>query len=53
MATTDARGRFSVTALRSGRYYVAVSKPGYANISYGQRRANSTESSAIPRTFTA
>jgi protocatechuate 3,4-dioxygenase beta subunit len=41
MATTDARGRFSITALRAGRYYVAVSKPGYVNVTYGQRRASS------------
>jgi hypothetical protein len=41
MAMTDARGRFSVAALRSGRYYVNVSKPGYVNLTYGQLRANS------------
>ena len=41
MAMTDARGRFSVAALRSGRYYVSVSKPGYVNLTYGQLRANS------------
>ena len=41
MATTDARGRFSITALRAGRYYINVSKPGYVNVTYGQRRASS------------
>jgi len=41
MATTDARGRFSLTALRAGRYYVTVSKPGYVTVTYGQRRVNS------------
>ena len=38
---TDARGRFSLTALRAGRYYVTVSKPGYVTVTYGQRRVNS------------
>ena len=41
MAMTDARGRFSVAALRAGRYYVTVSKPGYVTVTYGQRRVNS------------
>ncbi len=41
MATTDARGRFSLAALRAGRYYVTVSKPGYVTVTYGQRRVNS------------
>ena len=41
MATTDARGRFNVAALRAGRYYVTVSKPGYVTVTYGQRRVNS------------
>jgi protocatechuate 3,4-dioxygenase beta subunit len=39
--TTDARGKFSVGALRAGRYTVTVSKPGYVTVSYGQRRASS------------
>jgi protocatechuate 3,4-dioxygenase beta subunit len=39
--TTDAQGKFSLSALRAGRYYVNVSKPGYVNVTYGQRRASS------------
>ena len=39
--TTDARGRFSLSALRAGRYYVTVSKPGYVTVTYGQRRVSS------------
>ena len=31
----------AVTALRAGRYYVSVFKPGYVSVSYGQRRVNS------------
>jgi protocatechuate 3,4-dioxygenase beta subunit len=47
MTTTDARGRFSITALRAGRYYVSVSKPGYVSVTYGQRRVNS-QGTAVP-----
>jgi protocatechuate 3,4-dioxygenase beta subunit len=41
ISMTDARGRFSVTGLRAGRYFVTVSKQGYVSVTYGQRRANS------------
>ena len=47
MAMTDAQGKFTVTGLRAGRYYVNVMKPGYVPVSYGQRRANS-QGTAIP-----
>jgi protocatechuate 3,4-dioxygenase beta subunit len=36
--TTDNQGRFSFTALPPGRYMINVNKPGYVNVSYGQRR---------------
>ena len=38
MATTDAKGEFTFDGLRTGRYNVSVSKPGYVTLSYGQRR---------------
>jgi protocatechuate 3,4-dioxygenase beta subunit len=41
MAMTDNDGRFVFERLRTGRYNVMVSKPGYVQISYGQRRVNS------------
>jgi protocatechuate 3,4-dioxygenase beta subunit len=41
LATTDASGRFRLTGLRAGRYFVTASKPGFMSITYGQRRANS------------
>lgn len=37
-ALTDAEGAFDFTELPAGRYTVAVSKSGFVNISYGQRR---------------
>lgn len=37
-ATTDNRGQFVFEGLRAGRYNVMVQKPGYIQISYGQRR---------------
>ena len=41
MTMTDNDGRFVFERLRTGRYNVMVSKPGYVQISYGQRRVNS------------
>jgi uncharacterized protein (DUF2141 family) len=38
---TDARGQFVFEGLRTGRYYVNVTKPGFMSLSYGQRRVNS------------
>jgi Carboxypeptidase regulatory-like domain len=46
---TDARGQFAFEGLRTGRYYVNVSKPGFMSLSYGQRRVNSP-GIAIPLT---
>ena len=39
--TTDAGGQFVFEGLRTGRYYVNVTKPGFVSLSYGQRRVNS------------
>jgi protocatechuate 3,4-dioxygenase beta subunit len=41
MTMTDNDGRFVFEGLRTGRYNVMVSKAGYVQISYGQRRVNS------------
>jgi hypothetical protein len=38
MATTDAEGRYVFRDLPAGRYTVTASKPGYVQLSYGQRR---------------
>jgi protocatechuate 3,4-dioxygenase beta subunit len=35
---TDELGRFAFTALPAGRYSLSASKPGFVNVSYGQRR---------------
>ena len=35
---TDNAGRFTVSGLPAGRYFVNASKPGYVSVSYGQRR---------------
>ncbi|MGH9308065.1 MAG: carboxypeptidase regulatory-like domain-containing protein [Vicinamibacterales bacterium] len=35
---TDDQGRFTFRDLPAGRYSVSASKPGYVNVSYGQRR---------------
>lgn len=37
-AVTDDQGRFAFRDLPAGRYMVSASKPGYVNVSYGQRR---------------
>lgn len=37
-AVTDDAGRFSFTALSAGRYTLNASKPGYVNVTYGQKR---------------
>lgn len=47
MATADARGQFVFEGLRTGRYYVNVTKPGFVSLSYGQRRVNGA-GTAIP-----
>jgi len=44
---TDARGQFVFEGLRTGRYYVNVSKPGHVSLSFGQRRVNGA-GTAIP-----
>ena len=36
---SDAEGHFSITKLEPGQYHVSVSRNGYANTSYGQRKA--------------
>jgi hypothetical protein len=38
LATTDADGLFEFKEVRAGRYFVAVSKGGFVNLSYGQQR---------------
>jgi protocatechuate 3,4-dioxygenase beta subunit len=38
---TDELGRFVFAGLPAGRFSVRVSKPGHANVSYGQRRPDS------------
>ena len=45
--TTDAQGRFSFTRLAQGRYAVSVTRDGYLQASYGQRRANAGTFPAI------
>jgi hypothetical protein len=35
--TTDDQGRFSFVSLPAGRFMLSASKPGYVNVSYGQR----------------
>lgn len=47
MAMTDARGQFVFEGLRTGRYYVNATKPGFVSLSYGQRRVNGA-GTAIP-----
>lgn len=37
-ATTGDDGKFEITELAAGRYTVAVSKPGFVNLSFGQKR---------------
>lgn len=37
-ATTGDDGRFEIKELAAGRYTVAVSKPGFVNLSFGQKR---------------
>jgi len=44
---TDASGQFVFEGLRTGRYYLNVTKPGFMSLSYGQRRASSP-GTAIP-----
>jgi len=39
--TTNTSGRFLFEGLRTGRYFVNVSKPGFMSLAYGQRRVNS------------
>lgn len=36
--TTDANGRYEITAGYRGRYHVAASAPGFVGLQYGQRR---------------
>jgi hypothetical protein len=36
--STDADGRWQLTGLPKGRYFLHVSKGGYVNLTYGQRR---------------
>ena len=38
VAYTDVEGRFSLTTLPAGRYYVSATKPSYLSLTYGQRR---------------
>src|SRR5687767_9964468 len=44
---TDSQGRFSFANLRASRYFLNVTKPGFVNVSYGQRRPNGS-CTAIP-----
>lgn len=37
-AITDNAGRFSITGLPAGRFFLNASKQGYVNVSFGQRR---------------
>ena len=37
---SDAEGHFSITKLEPGQYHISVSRNGYTNTSYGQRKAN-------------
>ena len=39
--TTNTSGQFVFEGLRTGRYFVKVSKPGFMSLAYGQRRVNS------------
>ena len=41
-ATTDDQGRFEIRELPAGDYVINVRKPGYASLSFGQRRWNET-----------
>jgi protocatechuate 3,4-dioxygenase beta subunit len=36
--TTDTAGKFVFEGLRTGRYYLYVTKPGFMSLAYGQRR---------------
>jgi uncharacterized protein (DUF2141 family) len=47
MVATDAQGRFTFARLAQGRYAVAVSRDGYLQASYGQRRPNAGAFQAI------
>lgn len=47
MVATDAQGRFTFARLAQGRYSVAVSRDGYLQASYGQRRPNAGAFQAI------
>jgi len=44
---TNTSGQFVFEGLRTGRYFVNVSKPGFMSLAYGQRRVNSM-GTAIP-----
>ena len=47
VVTTDAQGRFSFARLAQGRYAVSVTRDGFLQASYGQRRANAGTFPAI------
>lgn len=47
VVATDAQGRFTFARLAQGRYSVAVSRDGYLQASYGQRRPNAGAFQAI------
>jgi protocatechuate 3,4-dioxygenase beta subunit len=37
-ASTDAQGRWTIRSLPAGKYTISVTKGGYVNLNYGQRR---------------
>ena len=47
IVATDAQGRFTFARLAQGRYSVSVSRDGYLQASYGQRRPNAGAFQAI------